>query len=129
MAAIALPGVTTEKLTIMGGGLITGMAEAAILRANPTAGTLVTFGGAILGLVGAMTQRGALADLSLGLATASAASMGHVALQQLWPISKQLGTQRSQALAGSRVAQVGQGISRYPAPSYKELEPASPRLV
>jgi len=83
--AIALPATTLDKLTTIGSAFGAGLIEATAYRANPTVGTIVTFGGGILGLLGAMTLNGRWAEVSEGVAASSAGSLGHFAIKALWP--------------------------------------------
>jgi hypothetical protein len=83
--ALALPAQTIDKLTTIGSAFGTGIVEAASYRAHPTAGTLVTFGGGLLGLLGAMTLNGRWAEVCEGIAASSAGSLGHFAIKAVWP--------------------------------------------
>jgi len=73
------------KVTIVGSAFVAGFAEAASYRFNQSLGTIVTFGGAVGGLFLALSQRGLLSDIGLGVASSSAGSIGHFAIQKLWP--------------------------------------------
>ena len=76
------------KAITIGSAFGAGLVEAAAYRANKTAGTIVTFGGAIGGRVGAMWLKGRLADVAEGIASSSAGSMGHFAITAVWPAKR-----------------------------------------
>lgn len=73
------------QITTLASAFGTGFAEAASYRFSPMLGTLVTFGGGIAGLLAAMMGRGNMADVGLGIASSSAGSLGHFAMQTIWP--------------------------------------------
>ncbi|MFH0808951.1 MAG: hypothetical protein V2A77_00550 [Pseudomonadota bacterium] len=100
---------TQQKVTIVGSAFAAGGVEALAYRSNGTLGTLVTFGGGLLGLFAALSGRGTVADAGLGVAASSAGSMGHFAVMAWWPKKTgrpigRLGTGDRPALrAGTRV--------------------------
>jgi len=114
--ALALPAQTIDKLTTIGSAFGTGVVEAAAYRAHPTAGTVVTFGGGVLGLLGAMTLNGRWAEMCEGVASASAASLGHFAIKAVWPGRRALpgGNGRRPIGAGNPRELVGAGNPHNP---------------
>ncbi len=89
--AVAIPVPMVDKVTTIGSAFGAGLVEAASYRANPTLGTIVTFGGGMLGLLGAMTLGPRLAQVAEGIASSSAGSLGHFAIKTVWPARRGLG--------------------------------------
>ena len=117
-------GEVMDKAFVIGSALVAGSIEAAAYRANPQAGTLATFGGAIGGLLGAMMLRGRLAQIAEGVAASSAGSIGHFAVKAWWPAT----TLRRAIDRAPR--QIPAGVaSRYPAQEQKEEFQYADRLI
>jgi len=74
-----------DKLTTIGAAFGAGLVEAASYRLNPVVGTIVTFGGAMGGLVLAMTMPPRVAQVAEGVASSSVGSLGHFAVKSVWP--------------------------------------------
>lgn len=100
MVAMAIPVPMTDKLTTIGAAFGAGMVEAAAYRSNPTLGTIVTFGGGIVGLLGAMYLGPRMAQVAEGVAASSAGSLGHFAIKTVWPGRRALGGNSRVAIAG-----------------------------
>jgi len=83
--ARAIPVPMMDKATTIGSAFGAGLIEAASYRFNPTLGTIVTFGGGMIGLLGAMTLGPRMAQVAEGVASSSAGSLGHFAVKSVWP--------------------------------------------
>lgn len=86
--ALAVPVPMIDKGVTIGSAFGAGLVEAASYRANPTLGTIVTFGGGMLGLLGAMTLGPRMAQVAEGIASSSAGSLGHFAIKTVWPVGR-----------------------------------------
>lgn len=99
--ARAIPVPMTDRITVIGSAFGAGVVEAAAYRVNPMLGTVVTFGGAMVGLVGAMLMGPRLAQVAEGVASSSAGSLGHFAIRSAWPARRALGGNGRRPLGGN----------------------------
>jgi len=101
VVARAIPVPMTDRITVIGSAFSAGVVEAAAYRMNPMLGTVVTFGGAMVGLVGAMLMGPRLAQVAEGVAASSAGSLGHFAIRSAWPARRALAGNGRRPLGGN----------------------------
>jgi len=85
VVARAIPVPMVDKITTISSAFGAGVVEAAAYRANPMLGTVMTFGGGLVGLLGAMYLSPRMAQVAEGIASSSAGSLGHFAVKSVWP--------------------------------------------
>lgn len=107
--ARAIPVPMTDRITVIGSAFGAGVVEAAAYRMNPMLGTVFTFGGAMVGLVGAMLMGPRLAQVAEGVASSSAGSLGHFAIRSAWPARRALAGNGRRPLGGNPRSLVGAG--------------------
>jgi len=99
----------TDRITVIGSAFGAGVVEAAAYRMNPMLGTVVTFGGAMVGLVGAMLMGPRLAQVAEGVASSSAGSLGHFAIRSAWPARRALAGNPGRRSLGGNPRSLGSG--------------------
>ena len=81
--AVAIPMEAQTRLLRLGSAFGTGALATAAQRVSPATGSVVVLGGGLIGLLAALTMKGAIAEIGEGMANAAAASMGSIVARQV----------------------------------------------